>query len=108
MTGQNIRYSGVNCTLGPSKSIRSSGDFSIAGLGIARFVSTYFTVILLGFQFYVVRCNRAFVIARFVIAGCHFNKFWHALQMIITASVGIPASSRERNSSSQSFVSCPH
>ena len=49
-TGQNIRYSGVNCALGPSKSIRYSGDFVIAGFVIAGFVSTYFTVILPGFQ----------------------------------------------------------
>lgn len=33
-----------------------------------------------------------------------YNLFWHVLQMIITGSVGIPASSRERNSSSQSFA----
>ena len=45
MIGQNIRYGRVNCTLGPSKSIRYRGDFVIAG-----FVSTYFTVILSGFQ----------------------------------------------------------
>ena len=38
---RNIRYSGENCTLGPSKSIRYSGDFVIAG-----FVSTYSTVTL--------------------------------------------------------------
>ena len=38
-TGQSIRYSRVNRVLGPSKS------FVIAG-----FVSTYFTVILPGFQ----------------------------------------------------------
>ena len=45
-TGKNIRYTGVNCALGPStKSIRYSGAFVIAG-----FVSTYFTVILPGFQ----------------------------------------------------------
>ena len=44
-TGQNIRYSRVNCPLGPSKSIRYSGDFVIA-----EFVSPYFTVILPGFQ----------------------------------------------------------
>ena len=50
-TGQNIRYSGpVNCALGPSKSIRYSGDFVIAGSVIAGFVSTYFTVILPGFH----------------------------------------------------------
>ena len=58
--GQNIRYSGVNFALGPSKSIRYSGDFVIAGFVIAGFiiagfiiagfVSTYFTVILPGFQ----------------------------------------------------------
>ena len=44
-SGQNIRYCGVNCALGPSKSIRYSGDFVIAG-----FVFTYFIVILPGFQ----------------------------------------------------------
>ena len=53
--GQSIRYSGVNCALGPSKSIRYSGDFVIAGFVIAGFViegfvSTCFTVILPGFQ----------------------------------------------------------
>ena len=41
--GQNIRYRGVNCALGPSKSICNSGDFVIAGFVIAGFVSTYFT-----------------------------------------------------------------
>ena len=49
-TGHNIRYSGVNCALGPSKSIRHSGDFVIAGFVIAGLVSTYFTVILAGFH----------------------------------------------------------
>ena len=49
-TGQNIRYSGVNRALGPSKSVRYSGDFIIAGLVIVGFVSPYFTVILPGFQ----------------------------------------------------------
>ena len=49
-TGQNIPYSGVNCALGPSKSIRYSGDFVIAGFVIVGFVSPYFTVILPGFQ----------------------------------------------------------
>ena len=44
-TGQNNRYSGVNCALGRSKSIRFNGDFIIAG-----FVSTYFTVIMPGFH----------------------------------------------------------
>ena len=42
---QNICYSGVKNVLGPSKSIRYSGDFIMVG-----FISTYFTVILLGFQ----------------------------------------------------------
>ena len=57
---RNIRYSGVKCALGPSKSIRYSG---------VRFRHTY-------------HCNSAglsnathyngvFVIAGFVIAGCH-------------------------------------
>ena len=40
-----IHHSGVNCALGPSKSICYSGDFVIAG-----FVSTYFTVILPDFR----------------------------------------------------------
>ena len=40
----------TNCALGPSKSIRYSGDFVIVGFVIAGFVSTYFTVILPGFQ----------------------------------------------------------
>ena len=47
---RNIRYSAVNCVLGSSKSIRYSGDFVIAGFVIAGFISTYFTVILPGFQ----------------------------------------------------------
>ena len=46
---ENIRYCKVNCALGPSKSIRYSGDFIIAGFIIAGFVSIYFTVILPGF-----------------------------------------------------------
>ena len=50
MKGQNIRYSRVNCALGPSKAIRYSGDFVIAGFVIAGFVSIYFTEILPGFQ----------------------------------------------------------
>ena len=46
-----ICYSGANCALGPSKSIRCSGHFVIAGFVVARnFISTYFTVILPGFQ----------------------------------------------------------
>ena len=49
-TGQNIRYSGVNCALGPSKSIRYSEDFVIVGFVMAGFISTYFIVILPGFQ----------------------------------------------------------
>ena len=49
-TGQNIRYSGVNCALGPSKSICCSRDFVIAGFVIAGLVSTYFTLILPGFH----------------------------------------------------------
>ena len=43
-------YSGVNCALVPSKLIRYSGDFVTAGFVIAGFVSTYFAVILPGFQ----------------------------------------------------------
>ena len=48
--GQNIRYSRVNCALGPSKSVRYSGDFVTVGFVRAGFVSTNFTVILPGFQ----------------------------------------------------------
>ena len=47
---RNIRYSGVNCALGLSKSIRYSENFVIAGFVIPGLFSTYFTVILLGFQ----------------------------------------------------------
>ena len=49
-TEQNTRYSGLNCALGPSKSIRYSENFVIAGFVIPGFFSTYFTVILPGFQ----------------------------------------------------------
>ena len=35
--------------LRPSKSIRYSGDFVMAGFVIAGFVSTYFTAVLPGF-----------------------------------------------------------
>ena len=38
-TGENICYNGVNCALGPSKSIRYSGDFIIAGFVIAEFLA---------------------------------------------------------------------
>ena len=63
--GQNIRYSEVNCALGLSKSIRYSGDFVKSGhFVIAGFGSTYFTVILPGFQ-------MLFVIAGLIRAGCH-------------------------------------
>ena len=42
------------CASGPSKSIRYSGDFVITGFVIVGFVSTYFTVILPGFQMFFV------------------------------------------------------
>ena len=63
-SGQNIRYCGVNCALGPSKSIRYSGDFVIAGSVMVRFVSTYFTVILPGFQMLFVITRSSTVVAR--------------------------------------------
>ena len=54
-----LRYSGVNCALGPSKSIRCSGVcFPIFYCNSARLSN-------------VVRYNGVFVIARFVIAGFH-------------------------------------
>ena len=62
---QNIRYSGVNCALGPSKSIRCSGDFVIAG---ARYC---------GVHFHIFYCNSAGLSNAvrynevYVIAGCH-------------------------------------
>lgn len=48
-------------------------QFFIAGFLIAGFVSTDFTVILLGFHmlFVITGYNGAFVIAGFVIAGSH-------------------------------------
>ena len=70
-TGQNIRYSGVTCALGPSKSIRYSGDFFIAGFVTAGFVSPYFTVILPGFH--ITHYNGVIVIEGFVIAGYERN-----------------------------------
>ena len=59
--GDRTKYSLLrgNCALGPSKSIRYSGDFVIVG-----FISTYFTVILSGFQMlFVIIYNGVFVIA---------------------------------------------
>ena len=52
---RNIRYNGVHCGLGPSKYIRYNGDFVIAGFVIAGIISTYFTVILSGFQMLLVK-----------------------------------------------------
>ena len=60
------RNSGVNCALGPSKSIPYSEDFVTAGFVIAGFVSTYFTVILPGFQML------------FVMTG--FSLYWGSLK----------------------------
>ena len=51
---RNIRYSGVHCGLGPSKCIRYNGDFAIAGI-----ISTYFTVILPGFQMLLVKTGSS-------------------------------------------------
>ena len=70
---QNICYSGANnCALRLSKSIRYIEDFVIARFVIAGFVSTYFTVILLGFQMlFVIRGSSLQVTAGFIIAGCH-------------------------------------
>ena len=61
MTGQNICYSGVNCVLGLSKSIRYSGVcfhiFYCNSSGLS----------------YVVCYNGVFIIAGFGIAVCHCN-----------------------------------
>ena len=59
-TGQNIRYSGVNCPLGPSKSIRYSGDFVTAG-----FCFHIFYCNSAGLS-NVARCNGVFAIAGFL------------------------------------------
>ena len=59
-TGQNILYSGVNCALGPSKSIRYSGVcFHVFYCNSAGPLSN------------VVRYHGVSVIEGFVIAGCH-------------------------------------
>ena len=76
-----IRYSGANCALGPSKSIRCSGHYFIAVFVVAR-----------NLHFHIFYCNSArlsnvvrynsglFVIAGFVIAGCHCRcKLYNAL-----------------------------
>ena len=78
--GQNICYSGVNCALGATKSIRYGGDFVIVGFVTVGFVSTYFTVILLGFQNYV--------IAGFIIAGSHCIQTKSAALPRVTKSPG--------------------
>ena len=64
MTGQNIRYSGVNCALGLSKSIRYSG---VCYSGVCFHVFYCNSAGLSN----VVRYNRVFAIAGFVIAGFH-------------------------------------
>ena len=63
-SGQNIRYSGVNCALGPSKSVRYSG---------VRYNGVHFCIFYCNSAglLNVVRYNGVFVIAEFAIAGCH-------------------------------------
>ena len=63
---QNIRYSGVNCALGPSKSIRYSG---------VRYSGVCFHIFYCNSAWLsnVVRYNGVFVTAGFVIAGSHCN-----------------------------------
>ena len=71
-----MRYSGVTCALGPSKSIRYNGVcfpiFYCNSAGLSN----------------VVRCNGVFVIARFVIAGCHswINAYSISLRIICTST----------------------
>ena len=69
----------MNCALGTSKSIRFSRDFVIAELVIAGFISTYFTVILLGFQ-------MLFVIAGCHCLGYHVNHSTQALLLVFTVT----------------------
>ena len=64
MTGQNIRYSGVHCALGPSKSIHYSG------VRYSRVCFHIFYCNSAGLS-NVVCYNGVFVFAGFVIAGCH-------------------------------------
>ena len=77
-----MRYSRVNCALGPSKSIRYSGDFVIARFVIAEFVSIYFTEILPGFQ-------MLFVIAGFVKAGFHCTLYFTINTLSSTVTTGL-------------------
>ena len=49
--------------------------FVIAGFVTVGFVSTYFTVILPGFQMMLLCYNGVFVMAGFVIAGCHRRSY---------------------------------
>ena len=65
--GQNIRYSGLNCALGPSKSIRYSG-IRYNGVHVHIF---YCNSAGLSNVF---RYNWVFVIAGFAIAGCRCIK----------------------------------
>ena len=67
-SAQNIRYCGVNCELGPSKSIRYSGDFVIAGFHCSEVRFHIFYCNSAGLS-NVVRCNGVSVIAGFVIGG---------------------------------------
>ena len=121
-TGQNSRYSGVNCALGPSKSIRySRRGFRYSGVRYSGVCFPTFYCNSAGLS-KVVRYNRVFVIARFVIAGCHCNiltdcqhglrpKRSTELQLILT--IHDIASSLQQNKSihaafSKAFDKVPH
>ena len=67
-----FRYSGVNCALGPSKSIRYIGDFVYSGIRYSGVCFHIFYCNSVGLS-YVVRYNGVYVTARFVIAWCHCN-----------------------------------
>ena len=66
-TGQNIRYSGVNCALRPSKSVRYSG------VHYSRVCFHIFYCNSAGLS-NVVHYNGVFVTVRFIIAGCHCSE----------------------------------
>ena len=103
MIGQNIHYSRVNCVLGPSKSIHYSGDFVKAGFVIGGFLSTYFTVSNSVGLSNVVRCNRVFFVAGFIIAGCHLSLIVpRALSGFI--SIGFLSQSTETNLSKSYWI----
>ena len=83
-TGQNIRYSGVNCALRPSKSVRYSG------VHYSRVCFHIFYCNFAGLS-NVVHYNSVFIMAGFIVAGCHCKKMlycacWVPFKLIFLSS----------------------